>query len=203
MRSPTFCSSMLVARSAWLTMPCSCFASPRPSLIASSWVSWFERISPLTSRPQRLACGYDVHVRHALSRSLEWRLPGQVWPRNQKSEPGRAVRRAAVRSLDAHSKRAFAIYSGRQVSGLNRTRRRKHPAVPSAARVLASVTPLHRAVFGEAAEGIRTLDLLHGKQSAADGHGPQCACKRAVSSGSPTSPGVRDFTPICGVLRAE
>jgi hypothetical protein len=37
----------------------------------------------------------------------------------------------------------------------------------------------------EAAEGIRTLDLLHGKQNAAEGHGgPQGACKWAVSSAS-------------------
>jgi WD40 repeat protein len=54
---------------------------------------------------------------------------------------------------------AFAIYSGRQVSGLKPDSAQKTPAARSTARAQARGTPLRRAVSGEAAEGIRTLDL--------------------------------------------
>jgi hypothetical protein len=37
-------------------------------------------------------------------------------------------------------------------------------------------------LFFRAAEGIRTLDLLHGKQTVVDGDDLQRACKHAVSA---------------------
>ena len=57
--------------------------------------------------------------------------------------------------------------------------------------------------FSEAAEGIRTLDLLHGKQGAWDGRGPQRASKEPVLSHVRAQPGVWDFTSIYGSLRND
>jgi hypothetical protein len=62
---------------------------------------------------------------------------------------------------------------------------------------------LQMQAFCEAADGIRTLDLLHGKKSVGEGHGSQRACKLAVSRVSARSPGVWDFTPFQGSLRTD
>jgi hypothetical protein len=62
---------------------------------------------------------------------------------------------------------------------------------------------LQMPAFSEAAEGIRTLDLLHGRQNVRDGPGPQRACKQAVSRAPAGSPSVFNFMPIYGILRTE
>jgi hypothetical protein len=62
---------------------------------------------------------------------------------------------------------------------------------------------LQMRAFQRAADGIRTHDLLHGKKNVGDGHGPQRACKQAVSCASARRPGVWDFTAIDGSLRTD
>jgi Phage integrase family len=57
---------------------------------------------------------------------------------------------------------------------------------------------LCRARSERAAEGIRTLDLLHGKQNVGEGSRPQVACKQRVFSRVCAQPGVWGFTPIYG-----
>jgi hypothetical protein len=57
--------------------------------------------------------------------------------------------------------------------------------------------------FLRAADGIRTLDLLHGKQNVGDGLGPELACKQVPSLLTRDAPECRDFTPIHGSLRTD
>jgi hypothetical protein len=57
--------------------------------------------------------------------------------------------------------------------------------------------------FSEAAEGIRTLDLLHGKQNVGEGARQHLACKHWLSRRAWDRPVVWDFTPIHGILRTD
>jgi integrase len=69
------------------------------------------------------------------------------------------------RVLGCPQDEACAIWCERPVSGLKRTQSRNPSATVSSGGVLRSGNPLWERVSGEAAEGIRTLDLLHGKQT--------------------------------------
>jgi hypothetical protein len=73
----------------------------------------------------------------------------------------------------------------------------------SSARVPRSGNPLCERVSGDAAEGIRILDLLHGKKSAGEGVEHKPACKQAASRPVCDEADVWGFTPIYGGLRTE
>jgi hypothetical protein len=62
---------------------------------------------------------------------------------------------------------------------------------------------LQMQAFYEAAEGSRTLDLLHGKKNVGEGLGPQRACKMGVSRPHGGKWGVHDLPRITGDLRTD
>jgi hypothetical protein len=107
------------------------------------------------------------------------------------------------RVLGSTVEEAFAAWSGRGVSGLkpdsaeNPQKRAGRASAPSAKKLRKC------RAFLRAADGIRTHDLLHGKQTVGEGSRPQVACKQRDSLPARDAPESRDFTPNCGSLRTE
>jgi integrase len=86
--------------------------------------------------------------------------------------------------------RAERPSAGRGVSGLKPESAEKPPKRTGLATARSAEKTRKGRAFLRAADGIRTHDLLHGKQNAGEGSRPQVACKH-------------DVTPNCGSLRTE